>query len=206
MTLRCIPIFGYYDNNTQIAQKCPVGCFSCSSSDQCGACNVGYFLTPDNRCVSKCPPRYYGNSITFVCQLCPYDCLYCNPNGTCISCDEQNDYRSLDLPTSRCIAKPRYFENSTQVCSECPTNCSTCRSLVFCTSCTNNTYLDISNLCSTSCSPRLYPNPNTFICQPCPYDCLTCDGQGNCISCDPNDDKRSLDKTTSRCVPIQGYF
>ena len=58
----------------------------------------------------------------------------------------------------------------------------------------------------TQCVGATYQSLNKTVCLPCDnYDCGTCDASGNCTSCNSSSN-RYMDNTTSRCIPIDGYY
>jgi hypothetical protein len=63
----------------------------------------------------------------------------------------------------------------------------------------------INNLCYDICPSRTYTDPSTLICTPCTYDCFTCNAI-DCLTCNQATDFRILNTTSSRCVPMTGYF
>ena len=137
--------------------------------------------------------------------MCPYDCLTCLNDSTCESCDD-SDFRKLDLKTRRCIPIAGYFDNKTHISLSCQNNCKTCNSLTLCTSCVTGTFLNQNSQCVVECSPRYVANTILGICQRCPYDCYRCNLEGNCTACSSTVDNRKLDTSTSRCVPIEGFY
>lgn len=60
-------------------------------------------------------------------------------------------------------------------------------------------------MCYDLCPARTYADSSTLSCTVCPYDCYSCDST-NCLSCNTATDFRVLSSSTSRCVPINGYF
>jgi hypothetical protein len=52
----------------------------------------------------------------------------------------------------------------------------------------------------------MFPNKLTYTCDACPYDCLTCDSTGLCLSCSATVDFRTLNSSTGRCIPLDGFF
>ena len=60
-------------------------------------------------------------------------------------------------------------------------------------------------VCSACVSPYFLNTTSSF-CETCPYDCLTCGTDGVCLTCDSVNHFRELNSSSSRCVPIAGYF
>ena len=197
----------YTDNQNGRCQPCPSGCLSCTSNSTCTACLTGNYLQPNQLCSSSCAARSYGNTLTTRCEACPYDCYTCDQNSNCLSCNSTQDFRSLDQLTSRCVPLPGYFDDSVSVvCGQCASGCSVCSNGTFCTSCFVDFYLRGDQLCYSTCLAYFFANRNSLTCDPCPYDCYTCTSTGNCLSCNDTVDFRTLNTSTSRCVPLTGYF
>jgi proprotein convertase subtilisin/kexin type 5 len=92
VTLRCLPMTGYWDNNTRVVVPCPLVCYSCSSHN-CHACIPGYFLQADHLCYANCLVRFYPSYLTLSCQACAYDCYSCNGGSICLTCNATTDFR-----------------------------------------------------------------------------------------------------------------
>jgi proprotein convertase subtilisin/kexin type 5 len=92
-----------------VAVPCPLGCLSCYSAVLCIECQAGYFLSPNNLCLSSCPERYYQSSQSALCLGCAYDCLTCSDSNSCLSCSSTVDFRVLENATSRCLPKEGHF-------------------------------------------------------------------------------------------------
>ena len=63
----------YYTNTTTgKCDLCPATCSFCDSADYCSACFLNYFLTPDHKCVEKCPSGTYAldRRTTWVLMCC----------------------------------------------------------------------------------------------------------------------------------------
>ena len=58
---------------------------------------------------------------------------------------------------------------------------------------------------SSTCLHRFYGDITTLACKSCPYDFYTCDANNNCLTCQSSD-FRTLNSTTQRCSPSQGYY
>ena len=145
VTLRCLPIPGYYDVNRTMCAKCPNTCSNCISATYCTNCNPGYFLNK-NMCISACPAYFFGEKMLSSCQSCPHDCLSCNSMGQCIDCSLTNDFRML-TSKSRCSSILKYYDDGVRVSKPCPSSCSTCISFTFCLTCTKGYFLTLNNIC-----------------------------------------------------------
>ena len=75
----------------------------------------------------------------------------------------------------------------------------------YCTAATPYLY-PISSVCYDICPIRTFTDSSTLVCKNCPYDCYTCDISGNCLTCNNVADFRYLNTSSSRCVPLSGYF
>ena len=182
VTMRCVPLVGYFDNNDKISLKCPVSCVRCLSATFCTSCNTGFYLY-NNTCNRGCPSRYFAEENSLTCRFCPYDCLHCNKNGDCTDCSLTNDYRMVSGLSNRCLPLIGYYDNLTQVGKLCRVGCLACFSQDICSGCIFGYYLNSEYYCLTSCPLRRFADNLTQTCQPCPYDCSTCDQNGNCLSC-----------------------
>ena len=145
VTLRCLPIPGYYDINRTVCVKCPSACSNCVSATYCTKCASGYFLNK-NMCISACPAYFFGEKMLSSCQSCPHDCLSCNSMGQCIDCSLTSDFRML-TSTSRCSSILKYYDDGVRVSKPCPSSCSTCISFTFCLTCTKGYFLTLNNIC-----------------------------------------------------------
>jgi len=76
LTFRCLPIAGYYDNETARCVRCPQACSMCLNTTICSACISGYYLSTRCTCEPVCQPGSITILTTRVpsCQKCPYDC------------------------------------------------------------------------------------------------------------------------------------
>lgn len=157
VTLRCIPIAGYYDVGKTISVKCPTGCSMCLSATKCTVCETGYFLT-NQKCALSCPDRYFMDRVTQSCQSCPYTCLNCDKNRGCITCSLVSDFRILStsnkIPT--CTPILGYFDRLNSVSVKCPNGCLSCISQTRCTACESGYFLSANYLCYNSCPPRFF--------------------------------------------------
>lgn len=73
----------------------------------------------------------------------------------------------------------------------------------YCSS-TSPYFYSASNVCYDVCPVRTYADSSNISCISCSYDCYTCNSSGSCLSCNATTDFRTL--STSRCVPMPGYF
>ena len=122
-TLRCIAKVGFYDVSLSTCPSCPINCKSCISLTSCTACKGGFFMYIDNLCYTKCPDRYYFDSLALNCQPCPYDCQTCDNNGNCITCSYNVSYRALSSSKVRCLPASGYYDNLTHLATPCPEGC-----------------------------------------------------------------------------------
>ena len=82
-TSRCMPLTGYYDNNTQQSQKCPSICIMCSSATNCSKCSTSYYLQSDNFCYAGCTLGFFADNVSQTCKICPNLCKSCNSATVC---------------------------------------------------------------------------------------------------------------------------
>lgn len=70
ITMRCLPLPGYFESNLSAASPClPTNCLTCTSTTYCLSCFPGKFLT-----------------ITNTCLNCPAKCINCTNGTTCVIC------------------------------------------------------------------------------------------------------------------------
>lgn len=50
----------YVNKTTGRCDFCPSTCSFCESREYCTTCFLNYYLTPDNKCVEKCPKGTYA--------------------------------------------------------------------------------------------------------------------------------------------------
>jgi len=200
---RCVPLDGYYENNVTIAALCPTNCSLCQSLTFCLNCSKGY-LGPNQLC-GDCPERYFSNNVTKICIRCPYDCYTCDGNNKCLSCGA-SDFRTLT--GSRCVANQGYYDDGVNAMSvKCSPTCFACNSSNTCTQCYQSSFLDLSSQCVQNCGVRFFINTTILKCQSCPYDCYTCDSSGLlCSTCNFTTDFRTINLTSMRCVPSDGFY
>lgn len=156
MTLRCLPLAGYYDINQTVCVQCRTSCYSCISATYCIRCKSGYLLF-NNTCSPGCPKRYFIENYTLTCQQCPIDCFYCDNISHCLDCSITGDFRTLTTSQSRCISIVGYYDDLLQVCKPCQNGCSICTSLTFCIACLKGYFLSVGYSCQTSCPTRMFP-------------------------------------------------
>ena len=189
---------GYYCNSTVLGKSscdvCKLHCALCNSSTDCFSCQSPYLLqnvtmncVPDCSLIVNCVTCHepLGSNQT-ICDTCSlgYEIVNstCQPkcgDGILISPEECDDSNRLgnDGCNPFCL-----FENNSI--------CNTVNNRSNCSFCPIKTYAD-----STHSS-----------CVPCAnYDCRTCDSTGICLSCGI-DSHRTLDNTTNRCVPNDGFY
>jgi len=182
VTLRCMPIIGYYDINQTVCVRCPPSCLSCISASYCIQCQSGYYFF-NNTCSSGCPKRFFIEKSSLTCQSCPLDCFYCDSINNCLDCSLAGDFRMPTSDSKRCASIVGYYDDNSPVCKPCQNNCSICPSLTFCITCLKGYFLNLQNQCGASCPARMYPDTLSGTCYFCPYDCYTCDSSGNCLTC-----------------------
>ena len=88
----------------------------------------------------------------------------------------------------------------------CQTSCALCSSDAICSLCSTGYYKRPDTYCYTFCLQRQYANNISRTCIQCPYDCYSCKKNGECITCNETTDFRVLSPTTSRCMPLMGYY
>lgn len=152
--------------------KCSSKCLTCASTNSCTTCLSGYWLSPQNTCLSDCAQLnsnttfYYKNSNTSACSACSSavaGCLACYFNTTsgvqCTKC-----LGSAVLYQGQCLAScPQGTYLLSGLCLPCTlSNCSSCTATA-CLSCTNSTILN-NGICTTTCNLGSYLNLTSLSC------------------------------------------
>lgn len=142
----CMP--GYYLDGSQVCQRCPLPCYTCSSSTQCTSCISNAYLLQNDTCVpcfditgtpncTTCGSNYNttSNTTEYFCYSC-LNVTYLD-NAACISCVSPCATCSSSSTCSSCI-NDTYYLTSSNTCSACSssiTHCITCFPNSICTSC-----------------------------------------------------------------------
>lgn len=155
--------------NTTTGQtlKCPDNCVTCTSTETCTICRIGYSL---NEATGKC---VYCNG-----------CLSCNPTNinVCYLCFAPE---VLNRTSSTCVLPQCTTSNCLQcdinaVCTKCTLNyglinnqCQKCSS-PGCRSCSSGVNTCDSNSCMLGYVYYLNPSTGNAVCQPCASGCNVC--------------------------------
>ena len=63
-----------------------------------------------------------------------------------------------------------------------------------------------TSTCYDICPNGYYANDVGLTCEPCLYDCFQCTNASVCSACDNSTDFRVMNTSTSRCLPLPGYY
>ncbi|KAL4471907.1 hypothetical protein ABPG73_001157 [Tetrahymena malaccensis] len=155
---------------TCIDTSCTNPCRTCNFiSTFCLSCLNGFYLSPQNTCVSSCPKGYFKNVKSMTCSPCSRGCITCLDDKNCSQCDTSNGYRQQERECTTCISP-----------------CATCslENPNSCFSCENSMPIQNSQ-CVQACSEGFYLDKNN-VCAPCLEGCNSCDDANSCISCNKN--------------------
>ena len=109
-------------------------------------CQSDFFLTPDYRCLSQCPSKYYTNPVIKKCNPCNEKCQSCSgpDDNQCLSCISTN-YFIKGYCVNSC--PDFFFANDQKMeCQACKSNCQICQNESICVTCKTN-YRLIDNFC-----------------------------------------------------------
>jgi len=88
------------NQSLKTCEKCALGCLICrDSADNCISCDNGYFfISAQNKCISKCPENFYPDYNLLTCNRCDISCKSCKgPSANdCLSCDLQTGFSIQD--------------------------------------------------------------------------------------------------------------
>jgi len=189
----------FRDENLKKYMKCGENCNKCTSKEVCLKCNNNFFLHIDHTCYSKCPKKYYNNSLTGTCSECLKNCEDCINNNECLLCLE-NFYLYSQKDLYQCLdtCPDGYYKNeSTRNCIICNYKCKLCRSETDCSSCEDKfIFFSLKNQCLFECPKGYYKKKNEKsnltlkdsqnYCQNCKKGCLTCSSEEYCYNCEEN--------------------
>ncbi len=63
-----------------------------------------------------------------------------------------------------------------------------------------------TSICYDICPVGYYGNTVSWTCQPCLYDCYECTTSTTCSVCNSTLHFRIMNNSTSRCIPLVGYY
>jgi len=181
-TCVCNPGY-YFDDGLGDCAACHPYCEECygGNSDDCTACNPGYFLQ--------------GNT----CVGCEPHCSACTDADTCTECGSGWYLLNNDC-FDDCSTQGAYFNDDTAIppaCTPCSTGCLTCADGATCTSCIDGYYMnvDVCSPCHPSCATCFGQTQN---------DCIACNPgyfmEGStCTACESNCDECSDLDTCTEC-------
>ncbi len=187
-------VVGYYFENTAF-KKCNTDCSTCTSSEGCTSCAIGYFKKEDVSFPTQC----YKSSIVFEgyyfdntdYKKCDTSCSTCTSFDVCISCAAEYFKKEDIIYPTKCYTSNTdvvgyYFYNT--AFKICDTSCSTCTSS-GCTKCANflgyfkKEDIDFPTDCyrSSTVFEGYYFDNTAF--KRCESGCSTCTSSEGCTSC-----------------------
>ncbi|KAL4472642.1 hypothetical protein ABPG74_018591 [Tetrahymena malaccensis] len=187
--LKCYEPQYYIDFNNQCQQQYDT--FSnCRIKDKnnCVSCNIGYYLTKNNKC-----------------EQCNTGCNLCNSQNTCYRCqygfqlDQNNQCQICNQGSQNCrqCNQGQSIDQNGQ-CFNCMAGCISCNNLNTCNICDDGYYLDQNGKCQycdsgcalctnfqfcNSCKQYLQKD-QTGKCYSCIWPCLACNSPDTCTYCD----------------------
>jgi hypothetical protein len=211
---------GYYRKLTTPASciLCPDDCEICtllSGVISCSKCPAGQFHHTSPICVSLCPERFYGSTLTTPnkCSICPSNCKYCTYSSTfknpvCYECIEgyyrQPTYAFVnDQCYNTCpISYYPDITNPPILCKPCRLNCEICSNSSDCSLCNvgymlsddTSTCIPCLSGCRTclsttecsQCADKYWLDSASKSCKSCSINCLTCSSSSQCDICENN--------------------
>ncbi|XP_061555258.1 proprotein convertase subtilisin/kexin type 5-like [Phycodurus eques] len=163
--------------------ECHPSCESCSgqNKNQCSKCTKGRFLSPQQTCVSKCPPGSFGDRLSGECEACRAGCLHCVDLERCTRCLSRPT-AVLFLQDGQCVQQCVRGYPVGQVCRSCVSGCVSCeKNSTYCLSCEEPLLL-LNHRCVEQC-----PAGHTVHiqdCRRCPAACEECSPLGECTACE----------------------
>eukprot|EP01016_Furgasonia_blochmanni_P023328 TRINITY_DN251_c0_g5_i1.p1 TRINITY_DN251_c0_g5~~TRINITY_DN251_c0_g5_i1.p1 ORF type:complete len:2505 (+),score=375.87 TRINITY_DN251_c0_g5_i1:195-7709(+) len=156
---------------------CSENCASCSSGDNCTACNTGFF-NHKGRCLPACPPGFI-NDVNNTCVPCADSCLTCKDNSSfCTQCISPKNLIKANGSCLDTCPDGSFTQNG--VCVRCAPGCDACGNYTQCTTC--STGFNLTNgMCTSSCPTGTYPNGTA--CAACASGCATCVDGSKCVTC-----------------------
>ncbi|KAL2092601.1 hypothetical protein ACEWY4_012399 [Coilia grayii] len=161
---------------------CYSDCSTCSGpdADQCDTCDSGRFLSPDQRCVKRCPAGSFGNESSWRCEECVAGCMQCDNAHSCQHC--QSSPAKLYLEEGRCVPQCQGGYPEGGECVPCDLlHCEVCEGPGVCVQCVEQ-YLLHGHTCVSHCPARYRPQDGQ--CVRCPAGCSDCHGEDHCTGCE----------------------
>ncbi|XP_063049504.1 proprotein convertase subtilisin/kexin type 5-like, partial [Engraulis encrasicolus] len=183
----CVPVdvtvtcgTNHFLTATGTCMACYSDCGTCSGpfANQCDTCGQGNFLSPDQRCVRRCPAGSFGNESSWRCEECVAGCTQCRDAHSCQRC--QTSPAELYLQSGRCVPECQGGYPVAGECEACDAHCVSCEGPGMCEQC-DEQYLLHGLSCVEHCPPRYRPLEGT--CQRCPNGCSDCHGE-YCTGCE----------------------
>ncbi|XP_077441964.1 proprotein convertase subtilisin/kexin type 5 isoform X2 [Vanacampus margaritifer] len=162
---------------------CHPSCESCSgkNKNQCTKCTKGRFLSPQQTCVSKCPPGSFGDRLSGECEACPAGCLYCVDLERCTRCLSR-PAAVLFLQDGQCVPQCVRGYPAGQACRSCASDCASCeKNATYCLSCEEPLLL-LDHQCVEACPAGHAVHIGE--CRRCPPACDDCSPLGECTACE----------------------
>ncbi|XP_051906934.1 proprotein convertase subtilisin/kexin type 5-like [Hippocampus zosterae] len=175
------PVLSFRSGDGECA-PCHPSCESCSgkNKNQCTKCTNGRFLSPQQTCVTKCPPGSFGDRLSGECEMCPAGCLDCVDLKRCTRCLSHST-AILFLQDGQCVQQCVRGYPVGQVCRSCASGCASCMNATSCQSCEEPALL-LNHQCVREC-PAGHA-VHIWECRRCPPACEECNPFGECTACE----------------------
>lgn len=167
--------YGFFPNdNTGKCEICTVGlglnCATCTYNGtppavRCLTCLYGFYLQPNNTCLSSCDPGKFANKWNQTCLDCDSSCQTCYgpDSANCITCSVSDKYLKNSTGGYCLTSCPTIGYVTSTSCIPCHQTCATCNNNTSsgCITCASGLYLE-NHQCRYVCSPQAYPNKTTL--------------------------------------------
>ncbi|XP_062847903.1 proprotein convertase subtilisin/kexin type 5 [Trichomycterus rosablanca] len=201
---RC-PLGFYGNSSSQQCEMCSANCDACESADQCVSCKSGAYqlFLFQGSCWSECPDGYFETE-EGTCEPCDVLCLTCDGSKSqCLACRED-----LFLENGQCKSNcsERAYADKDGTCRRCGPHCDRCTDNINCTKC-SFLYLLLDGMCKASCPEGYFEDLDQGMCVQCHASCATCSGplSDDCESCSV-DAPKLYEGTCSEECPSGTYY
>ena len=112
---------GYFDDDTEICQRCDIGKFAQAGRTECTTCSSGRVQPSAGGGVcAACVAGQYDDGTTEVCHLCPIGYSSVTTSSSCSGCSFGKVQPVVGgAPCENC-ASGKYDGNDGEICTECP--------------------------------------------------------------------------------------
>lgn len=173
---------GFFEDGTKCS-PCPNNCKTCSSTDTCDVCGIGFVLL-NGQCVERCPKYHVErNRKCFKCE--DERCLTCDlyTLKTCYKCEFPYKLKDDDCVAECGIGYFDYTYDDITECSNCPQYCASCPNQYSCNKCIPGYVLHEGKCIQGKC-PSQYVDVDG-VCKKCGPNCKSCSAldQNHCDEC-----------------------